>query len=196
MNYYIDFDNTLYNTPLLLQKMMKTIYDCIDNMEESDKDKLYNSKTIDDINHIINDFSKKYGVNNNNIIHEVHNVISNGSSMVFPDSIPFIENLQKNNNLFLLSYANNNLKYQTAKILGSNLLQYFDGTYITCKPKYDLDIDYSNGIFIDDNPRDLEGLYSKNPIKLIRLRRKENKYSSIDLSFKIEEYTKFDEIKI
>lgn len=196
MNYYIDFDNTLYNTPLLLQKMMKTIYDCIDNMEESDKDKLYNSKTIDDINHIINDFSKKYGVNNNNIIHEVHNVILNGSSMVFPDSIPFIEKLQKNNNLFLLSYANNNLKYQTAKILGSNLLQYFDGTYITCKPKYDLDIDYSNGIFIDDNPRDLEGLYSKNPIKLIRLRRKENKYSSIDLSFKIEEYTKFDEIKI
>ena len=38
--------------------------------------------------------------------------------------------------------------------------------------------------------------YAKNPQKLIRLRRKDTKYSDKDLDFNIEEYSNFDEFQI
>ena len=95
----------------------------------------------------------------------------------------------------MLSYANDGLEYQSLKIAGSGLSNYFDALYITADKKFELDLDYTNGIFIDDNPEDLIGLYSNNPKRLIRLRRKENKYSVQDLKYiKIEEYSDFSEI--
>ena len=141
MNYYIDFDNTLYNTPLLVERMKNA------------------NKT------------------------EIENIILNSSDLVFEDVIPFLQKLRsQNHNLFLLSYAADTLRYQALKIIGSGLSNYFNALYITAKPKYELDIDYTNGIFIDDNPDDLIGLYSKNPLKVIRIRRKENiKYSVKDV---------------
>lgn len=166
MNYYIDFDNTLFNTSLFANEIFG---DYLSNIDKLDKQK---------------------------ILLNLNEIISNSQKFVFPDSIPFLENLRKKNKLFLLSYSNRNTKYQTAKILGSGLVDYFDGLYITSIPKYELDIDYSNGIFIDDNPEDLKGLYSKNPQKLIRLRRKDTKYSGKDLDFTIEEYSNFDELQI
>ena len=63
--------------------------------------------------------------------------------------------------------------------------------------KYNLDIDYSNGIFIDDKPQDLIGLYSRHPKKVIRLRRKNNKYSIKNLeNVDIEEYCDFNQVPI
>ena len=72
----------------------------------------------------------------------------------------------------------------------------FDEIIITKDLKYTLDIDYSKGIFIDDKPQDLIGLYSKNPKKVIRLRRIGSKYSPKDIEINIEEYRNFDEIPI
>ena len=85
--------------------------------------------------------------------------------------------------------------FQVLKIKGSGLIKYFDALYITSKPKYELDINYENGIFIDDRAKDLLGLYSKNAKKVIRLRRKGNKYSIEDIgNAEIEEYSSFGEI--
>ena len=140
MNYYIDFDNTLYNTPLLVKRLQ--------NANEN----------------------------------EVENIILHSSDLVFKDAIPFLQKLRaENHNIFLLSHATDTLKYQSLKITGSGLTEFFDALFITSKPKYELDIDYANGIFIDDNPNDLIGLYSKNAKRVIRLRRPENKYSIKDL---------------
>ena len=46
------------------------------------------------------------------------------------------------------------------KLMGSGITSYFDGIIITAEYKFLLDIDYTNGIFIDDDPRDLNGLYA------------------------------------
>jgi len=128
----------------------------------------------------------------------LNNIILNGSDLVFDDVIPFLKKLKENGHkLYMLTYCKDNLEYQSIKIAGSKLADFFDALYITSEPKYNLDIDYTSGIFIDDNPDDLLGLYSKNAKEVIRLRRKDNKYSikDIDNNF-IKEYLSFEEINI
>lgn len=204
MDYYIDFDNTLYNTPLLTDKMLSKLVESACSQKKLDAIELknqcislFNREHIYNIYELVSYFSDKYELDRSNIIKAIDNEILNGKNFIYDDSISFLENLKKNNNnIFLLSYSNNNLNYQTEKILGSGLAPYFDGLFITSNPKYELDINYSNGIFIDDNPKDLLGLYSKNSKKIIRLKRLNNKYSKIELNIKIEEYNKLIDIPI
>lgn len=145
MNYYIDFDHTLFDTQKLIE-----------------------SQNID-----------------------------NCSNYLFHDNIPFLKKLkERGHKLYMLSYAGKDLQYQLSKIYNSKIVDYFDEIIITKDLKYNLNIDYTKGVFIDDNPRDLIGLYSKNPIKVIRLRRNNQKYSSEDLNINIAEYENFDEIPL
>ena len=207
MNYYIDFDNTLYNTPMLTEKMLKCIASSIyvGNPTLYNKEQIYtecksmfNRENIYNIYELAEYFSKKYSFNVDIMLKILNDTILNSSELVYEDSIVFLEKLKKHGHkIYLLSYCNESLKYQSLKIAGSNLDMFFDALFIVSKPKYELDINYSNGIFIDDNPSDLEGLYSKNPLKVIRLRRKENKYSIKELNnCNIEEYSDFNEVPI
>lgn len=200
MNYYIDFDNTLYNTNLLKEKMLNSIAEIAKNQQNIDIlqecNLLFTNDHIYDIYKLADYICNKYNLNLQQVLKTLDNVILNGSDFTFNDSIPFLEKLHNlNHNIFLLTYSNNNLKYQTLKILGSGLINYFDALYITSTPKYELDIDYKNGIFIDDNPKDLLGLYSKSAKKVIRLKRAENKYSLQNLeNCNIDEYINFIEL--
>ncbi len=203
MNYYIDFDNTLYNTPLLVKHMLNSIANSayiqknvVNNHLLKECEKLVHENSFNTIYDLVNYISKKYSLDKKNILFNLNNVILNGKDFVFEDSIPFLEKLHENNKVFLLTHAVYSIDYQSSKIIGSKLANYFDAVYITSIPKHSLDIDYSNGIFIDDNPDVLTGLHSKNPKKIIRLRRPENKYSKIELNFNIPEYSSFSEIKI
>ena len=182
MNYYIDFDNTLYNTALLTKRMLNLIVKLIlekhDNLLEEELNKecqmMFNRKHIYDIYELINYFSIKYKINEIDAINKINNLLLNSSDLVYKDVLLFLKYLKNNNcKLYLLSYCNN-LFYQSLKIAGSKLNQLFDAIYITSVPKHLLDINYENGIFIDDNPNDLIGLYEKNPRKIIRIRRNEN----------------------
>ncbi len=200
MNYYIDFDNTLYNTPLLTEKMLRAISSnarAQKNIKIFDECKsMFNKENIYDIYELAKYFSNKYSLNFEKNVSDINNIILNGEDLVFEDSIPFLQKLHnQNHNIYLLSYANENLNYQSLKIAGSGLTNYFDALFITSKPKYELDINYTNGIFIDDNLEDLLGLYSKNAKKVIRLRRKENEHSIQNTkNVSIEEYSSFDQI--
>jgi FMN phosphatase YigB (HAD superfamily) len=78
--------------------------------------------------------------------------------------------------LILLTWGNN--EYQLDKINCSKISKYFKELLITQKLKYELDIDYKNSIFIDDNPRDLRGLVNNNSYRVIRLCR--GKYMNYD----------------
>ena len=206
MNYYIDFDNTLYNTSLLTEKMLSSIVESIKKEKtDIDTDKLYTEcKSMFNRNHIYNIyelaafFANKYDLDSSKIIDNLNSIILNGNELVFEDSIPFLNKLKSNGHkLYLLSHSKDNLEYQSIKIAGSKLTHYFDALYITSVPKYALDIDYKNSIFIDDNPDYLLGLYSKQPKQVIRLRRKESKYSINDIENKdIKEYLNLDEINI
>lgn len=205
MNYYIDFDHTLYNPKSLTDDMLSKIANQISKEKNLNFEKifeecklLFNRKNIYNIYELCEYFSQKYLVNSAVLKEKVNMAIQNGEKNVFEDSIPFLKNLKENNHkIYLLSYYEYGLEYQTAKILGSKLTNYFDGLFITGTLKYNLDIDYTNGIFIDDKPDDLLGLYSKNPIEVIRIRRKKEKYSDKELNnLHIKDYELLTDITV
>ena len=205
MNYYIDFDNTLYETAKLTSLMIAAIGNKIGDLTGLEKDPIiqdakdnFNS-TLDNIFTHAEKMGKKYNVDSELVVNAVNEVLSNGKEIVFEDAIRFLERLkEKGHKIHILTYVQPiNMEYQLKKLMGSTIANYFDGIIITSKYKFLLDIDYTNGIFIDDDPRDLNGLFEKNPIKVIRIRKSNNKRSKIDIDNKeIEEYVSFDEIVI
>lgn len=203
MNYYIDFDNTLYNTPLLTNRMLNSIVDSIREKHNLSSEDLYqecksmfNREHIYNIYELARYFANKYSLDASPVINTLNNIILNGNDLVFEDTIPFLQKLkEQGHKLFMLTYCKESLEYQSVKVAGSKLADFFDAIYITSVKKYTLDIDYTNGIFIDDNPDDLLGLYSKNAKQVIRLRREGNKYSVKDLDNpNIKEYLNLNEI--
>ena len=197
MNYYIDFDHTLFDTPKLTQRMLQAIVDT-SKMDIMDECKLmFNREHIYNIYELAEYFADKYNLDKFSLISAIDNEINHSMDLVFVDGLSFLYKLkEKGNKIYLLSYYEHGLQYQIAKIAGSHISDLFDGIYITKDLKYNINIDYSNGIFIDDKPQDLIGLYSRHPKKVIRLRRKNHKYSDKDLDIHIEEYGTFDEISI
>ena len=205
MNYYLDFDNTLYETAKLTELMITAIGSKIGELSRLDIESItkdvkenFNS-TIDNIFTHSEKMSEKYNVDKNKVLDAVNDVIKNGEEIVFEDAKRFLERLkEKGHKIFVLTYIpKTNQEYQMKKLMGSGIMNYFDGIIITAEYKFLLDIDYTKGIFIDDDPRDLNGLFEKNPIKVIRIRKPNNKRSKMDLdNKKIEEYVSFDDIII
>lgn len=205
MNYYIDFDNTLYETAKLTSLMIAAIGNKIGELSGLEKEPIiqdakdnFNS-TLDNIFTHAEKMGKKYNVDSKLVVNAVNDVLSNGNEIVFEDAIRFLERLkEKGHKIHILTYVQPiNMEYQLKKLMGSGIANYFDGIIITSKYKFLLDIDYTNGIFIDDDPRDLNGLFEKNPIKVIRIRKENNKRSKIDIDNKeIEEFVSFDDIVI
>lgn len=205
MNYYIDFDNTLYETTKLTKAMMTSIAKTISENSNFKFDEI-----IEDIESNFNStygnifeygriMAEKYNVDSSNVIKNINEVIFNGNVYVFEDSKRFLKKLKEGNHTInILTYiAKGNQEYQLKKLFGSGISNNIDRIIVTSDLKYTLDIDYKNGIFIDDNPRDLKGLYEQNPQKVIRMRRKNNKYYSKEIeNINIEEYSSFDDIII
>lgn len=206
MNYYFDFDNTLYETAKLTEVMLNAIVNSIYNKTGKNLENLkkyakenFNS-TTGNIFNFAEEMAEKFKSDKNKVLEDLNNAIYSGESIVFEDARRFVENLYKNNNkLYILTYIpdKKNHDYQMKKIIGSGIAKYFNSIIITSEYKFNLSLDYKNGIFFDDDPRDLNGLFEKNPIKVIRIRKENNKRSKIDMENKeIEEYKTFDDIKI
>lgn len=205
MNYYIDFDNTLYDTAVLSKDMCHFI--ALKISQETDKlleeckkevESNFNREHIYNIYKLAKFFCKKYSLSYKEFKKGINEIILDGSKYVFSDSIKFLEDLkQKGHTIYLLTYVTKeSLPYQLLKLNGSGIAGYVDDIIVSSTYKYKLDLDYENGIFIDDNPKDLLGLYSKNPIKVIRIKRPENKYSVKEININIDEYTSLEEIKL
>ena len=205
MKYYIDFDNTLYETAKLTTCMLKAITDTVVEKLGKDHDEVetyvkehFNS-TTDNIFTYARETGKYYGIDSDLVENNVKAVVDNGNNIVFEDAERFLARLKDNGHeVHILTYIpKTNQEYQMKKLLGSGLMKYFDTITITSKYKFLLDMDYTQGIFIDDDPRDLNGLYEKNPIKVIRIRKPNNKRSKIDIDNKdIEEFVSFDDINV
>ena len=205
MNYYIDFDNTLYETAKLTTYMLKAICDTVVEKrgiayEEIDSYVKENfNSTKDNIFTFAKETGVKFEIDPIEVDNNVKAVVDNGNDIVFEDAERFLARLKENGHeVHILTYiSKTNQEYQMKKLLGSGLMKYFDTITITSKYKFLLDMDYTQGIFIDDDPRDLNGLYEKNPIKVIRIRKPNNKRSKIDIDNKdIEEFVSFDDINV
>lgn len=205
MNYYIDFDNTLYETAKLTTLMVEAIATTISEFTKKNFDEImadvkenFNS-TTDNIFTYAEKMSEKYEINPQYTVENVNKVVANGESIVFEDAKRFVKRLkERGDKCFILTYIpKTNQEYQMKKILGSGIASYFDGIIMTAEYKFLLDINYQNGIFIDDDPRDLNGLVDSGAKKVIRIRKENNKRSKIDINNpEIEEYEYFDDIKI
>ena len=191
MKIYIDFDGTLFNSKIQYQRLINIFKKY--NIEEKYiknlmKEEFYQKEKSFDIltKKIIKDKNLDQG-----IFKELNNIYK--SDLIYPDVIPFLEKYQNKYELILLTLGN--IENQEKKINSSNLSKYFKDIIITNKDKSKLNIDYINGIFIDNNPKELEKFYNSKAKYLIRIKRESDKYSKISLSIKnIPEFKNFEEL--
>lgn len=193
MNYYLDFDNTLYETSRLSNDMLKGLaYEISKKTSVSENDifdelkSMFNRENIYNIYKLAKFFAKKYNIEESILIDKVEDIILDGKKYVYDDVISFLKELKEKNHIInVLTYvAKEDLSYQLTKIKGSGLSEYFDNIIISSSLKFNLDLKYEEGIFFDDSPKDLLGLASRNPKILVRVRRENNKYSKQELDIK------------
>lgn len=207
--YYIDFDNTLYETGKMTKDILNSLAKYIANNKNLEVESIFLdlkesfNSTIDNFWTFSEKIAQKYDVPYTSLkdIFE-HIIVDNGKNYVFPDALNFLKKLHgAGETICILTFVAQelNLNQQALKLFGSGILEYITEVYNTTRYKYTLELDYKNGIFIDDSPRDLEGLYHSGVRNLIRIKKPNNeKRTSKELNIPIEipTYTSFDDIKI
>ena len=190
MNYYFDFDNTLYETSRLSKDMLNAIAYEISSKTKINENEIFdelksmfNRENIYNIYKLAKFFAEKYNIEESILINKVEDIILDGKRYVYEDVISFLKELKNKKHIInVLTYVSQeDLSYQLTKIKGSGLSEYFDNIIITSCLKFNLDLKYEEGIFFDDSPKDLLGLSSRNPKSLVRVRRENNKYSKQEL---------------
>ena len=207
--HYIDFDNTLYETGKLTKDILSglttTIASQANISEESVLEHIHSSfnSTVANFFTFAKNLSAKYHVDYR-LLETVINtaILTNGKNYVFPDALKFIKDLKAaGETICILTYVSskNNLSQQGLKLMGSGILTHVDEVYTTTRYKHELNLDFENSTFIDDDPRDLEGFYSCGARKIIRIKKPNNeKRTSKKLAIpeELPTYTSFKDIPL
>lgn len=187
---YLDFDGTIYNSTKLYNEFINIFIK--HNINKDYLENIIKEYYQKEKNYII--LAKKIIKDNNldiSILNEINNLHSN--KLLFKDVIPFLEKYYKKYDLILLTLGNK--EYQLKKINSINITKYFKDIIITNKDKSKLNIDYQKGIFIDNNPLELEKFYKSKAKYLIRIKRKTDKYTKLNLNINnIPEFNDFKEL--
>ena len=183
MKVYVDFDRTLFNCDKFLEDFYtiiakynidKTLFKECQNQS---KRKGFNPYVI------LGNLEKKYEFNRLLYL-DVERLMTNTSDYLYPDAIPFLEYLKdKNYQIIILTKGNSD--FQREKIFNAHIDKYFDKLIVTMRHKGLLLLNYFSGIFIDDNPREIESLWLRKPKKIIRIKRPDSKYSNLDFKHNI-----------
>lgn len=177
MKIYIDFDGTLFNTDKYTQDFMKIFHEYgIDNIDfDKVKKKIFNNKRLFNLNKIINYFITEYNINI--LLKDKIEVLLN-NSYLYPEVRNCLDELINDGyELYLLTYGDK--EFQNIKIISSNINKYFKDIIITNKNKSELNLDYKNSIFIDNNPNEIEKLYKSMAKNIIRIKRDSDRYAKI-----------------
>ena len=195
MNYYLDFDYTLFDTYSFREELYKILE--INGLDKTEipltKETTNNNQKLLNIKQIFEKLSKEKNIPLENFLNPLEKLYERGQEYLYTDTIEFLEYLKsKGHKLHIITWGQK--EYQEEKIKISKIDRYLDEIIYAEKLKYELDnIDYTNGIFIDDSVRDLEGLYNKNPKQLFRIKRKNGKNSNKELN--IKEILEFNSLK-
>lgn len=135
---------------------------------------------------LIDAFAKLFSCDSTTMKEISDELLANGQKYLYEDSIIFLQKLKDNGHeVYILSHERTDLDYQNKKIQGTQILQkgLVDATIVTATSKATLnaekyndskvtsvtygigansnqnEVDYLNGIFLDDRPKDLESLY-------------------------------------
>lgn len=179
MKIYIDFDRTLFDC----ETFLKDFYAII-NKYQIPKDifmKCQNQCKKQGFNPgiILDKVAKEYEFDEN-IYHEIDNLLKDSHKYLYKDAIKFLKELKKlGYQIIILTKGNE--EYQREKIMYSNIDEYYSELIVTMKHKGKLDIDYQEGIFIDDNPIEIESILKRKPKNIIRINRTSSKYSLVEL---------------
>ncbi len=150
-------------------------------------------QTLLNMKRLFKELSKEKGIPLENFIEPLEELYNRCSDFVYDDSVEFLKYLRHNGDkLYILTWGDK--EFQKEKIISSKLDQFVDGIIYAEQLKYTLDnVDYKNGIFIDDSIRDLEGIYNRNAKKVIRIKRKNGKNSQKEMN--IKGIPKFESLK-
>ena len=165
MNYYIDFDNTIFDTVSFHNDLIKILLD--NNIEESYINDYYKEngvKPLDLVNHLCNEV----------ITVKVDELFKNAKKYLYKDAIEFLKTKSFNNYIL---YTYGDLDYQNKKIDNSGIKDYFDEIIITDSEKTNLKLDYKNSVFIEDNTKVIKELLDKGATKIYRVKRSNNIHS-------------------
>lgn len=194
MNYYLDFDYTLFDTYKFREELYKIL-------EMNGLDKTYlaitpemktNGQKLLNIKELFKSLSETKNIPLNNFLEPLEELYARCDELVYDDTVEFLNYLKsKNHKLHVLTWGEK--EFQKEKLKASKLYDYFDEIIYAEQLKYTLDIDYENGIFIDDSVRDLEGLYNRNAKQVFRIKRKNGKNSDKELN--IKEILEFETLK-
>lgn len=192
MNIYIDFDRTMFNSDAFLSDLDNILdsYNLSPTLfyeyAKKDSENGFNPYHILEIMQKDIPFDKE-------IIRKLDEIIISDQKYLYDDVIPFLKYL-KDKRYQLILLTKGNTFYQKLKIENTGILNYFDDLIITLKHKGELDIDYPNSIFIDDNPNEIASILKENPKLLIRIKRQNALYNNLDISDNITSFTSFQDI--
>ena len=192
MKIYVDFDRTLLDCDRFLDDLYTIINqfnvskELFKECQNQCKKKGFNPVTI------LNLVKEKEEFNDELYI-KIDNLIRNTSDYLYCDTIVFLEYL-KSLNLEVIILTRGNSDYQREKIFNAKIDSYYNKLIVTMKHKGNLNIDYENSIFIDDNPREIGSILKRNPKMVIRIQRDNSKYSNIPLEIDIKCVKSLNEI--
>lgn len=206
MNYFIDFDHTLYNTPLLTRDMLSALSAYISKNCNQNYDEVLNivsskfkrgKNNIYDIYDLIAYFARtEFCYDETEATDIINKVISSGKKYLFEDSVPFLQYLKsQGHKSYILSYNETEVYFQTVKIAGSGVLKFVNGVISTTTLKGEMPLDFSKCIFIDDKPKDLISIYQHIPFKAFRIRRPNDTYSNIETNLPILEFESLEKLQ-
>lgn len=170
MKIYIDFDKTLFDSVRFLEDFYRLIEDydisreMFNNCRNQYKIKFFRPYTILDL------ISKKNSVDKE-VYLKVEELINSSSNYLFPDTIPFLKYLKSKKKLVTI-LTRGDYEFQMSKILNTHIDEYYSDVIVTDKHKGELDVDYTNGIFIDDCVEEINSIISMKPKRVISIQRK------------------------
>ena len=170
MNYYIDFDNTIFDTVSFHNDLIKILLDHKITQDYIDNYYKENGiKPLDLVNHLCNE----------EITKDVDKLFKKANKYLYEDAIDFLKTKSFNNYIL---YTYGDIEYQNKKIDNCGILEYFDEIIITDDLKTNIKLDYENGIFIDDNTKVIKELLDKGVNKIYRIKRSNNIHSEEKLN--------------
>lgn len=180
MKIYIDFDGTLFNTDKYTKNFMDIFNEHgIDNVIFNRvRNILFNNENLFDLDIIIDYFLKEYNIDIGLKI-KINSLLN--KSYLYPEVVNCLKELiDSGYELHLLTYGDKN--FQSMKIDSSNISGYFKNIIITDEDKSELNLDYKNSIFIDNNPFVIDKLYNSMAKRIIRIKRDSDRYAKIKCS--------------
>ena len=176
MRIYVDFDRTIFDC----ERFIKDFFELLQNYSISRDDFTKYQNQFKDINpYIILDTMSKEKNINKGVYGAIDELIEQSRDYLFCDAIPFLEYL-KNKNYQVSILSRGDYDFQRSKIINSHIESYYDDIIITSNHKGELDLDYANSIFIDDNVEELKSIMDRNPKRIISIQR-ENRANKLDI---------------